>query len=229
MSHNLNEFTEINAVRTARWMSSKRAIGLGIVIVLLVALAFAILSDRPTARYWNAVHDLALQADSVRNLDTPQDAKALLDDIDGRLAELDPAGVDPRAVDAANRFRAAVASASIAIDAGQNMLDHPIRTAVKSATAMVAGKSPIRDLHDRLEHLREVTLEAYENSRHVHGDLTWRYPLSSFAKPIPPDVHSLDELLHELDRMDAEDGTLRDRAFSIGRLLGALAGALLAA
>lgn len=227
MPHSHDEPARVDAAASGRWRPSRRALASGIVLGLLIVVLLAVFSDRTTARYWNSVHALALRADAVRNLDTPQEAIGVLEEIDAHLSELDPTGVDPRAVDAANRFRAAVASAKLAIDAGQAMLDHPIRTAAKSVGAMVAGKSPIRELHDRLVHVRDVTVEAYDAACGAHKALARRYPLSRFAKPIPPDVHSIDELLHELDRIEVEDRSLRERAFSIGRLLGAVAGLLL--
>ena len=194
---------------------------------LLALVLVAQLSDRTTSRYWNCVYALAQQADAVKNLETPAEAIAALAEIEQQLAQIDGAGVDPRALDATNRLRVALVAARMAIETGQAMLDHPVRSALKSAAAVVSGRSPLRELRDRLAHVRDITVEAHAYAQKAQHELSWRYPLSRFKAPIPPDVHLLEELLDELDRLDAEDRDLRDKAFSLGRLLGALAALLL--
>ena len=195
------------------------------VIVALIGLGFWG-SDRTTQRYWNEVHELARQADALKHLDTPEEVIAALGDLEQSLAALSTQGVDPRAIEAANRLRAALVVARDCVEQGQWMLDHPIRTTLRAGVDLLRGHGLFQKLREQLLHLREVTVGAHEFSLEVHGQLARRYPLSRFEHPIPPDVHLFDEALRELEQMDREGQEAVDLAYQFGVLLGAVAALL---
>ena len=221
----MNDTYIATAVQAARRRPRRVILGL-ISLGVLIGLVL-IASDRTTSRYWNAVHTAARQADAVKCLETPQEAITVLAEIESKLDGLDTDGVDPRALDAANRFRVAVVTARQCIEEGQWMLDHPVRTTVSTAWGWITGRGPLVKLHDRLVHAREVTVEAHESSVKLHSQLAWRFPLSRFKSPIPPDVHLIDEALGELKRMGAEGEEMSDQAYDFGRVLGAIIALLL--
>lgn len=112
---------------------------LGAVVVMAI---IAQLSDRTTARYWNDVYALAQQADAAKNMETPAEVIAILVEIERQLAGLDRNGVDPRALDTTNRFGVALAAARLSVESGQYLIDHPVRTALKSTATLVGGRGP---------------------------------------------------------------------------------------
>lgn len=192
------------------------------VVVAIVWLS----TDRTTASYWNDVHALARDADAVKLLDTPAEAIAVLVDVEQRLDALPTVDVDPRALDAANGFRVALVAARQCVETGQRMIDRPLRTSLSAAVGVVTGGGPLPELRDELVRMRAVTVQSYNTAVHARSALAWRYPLSQFKQPIPPDTHQIDALIDELDRIIADRDDLSERAFNLGRLLGALASLL---
>lgn len=193
--------------------------GAGVLVVIAVA---CLGSDHATALYWNKVHALACDADAVKLLDTPAAAIASLEDIEHQLDGLSTADVDPRALDAANGFRVAVVAARECIATGQRIKDHPVRTSVGTAVGVVTGGGPLKQLRDELAHVRSVTVQAHATAVRAHSALAWRYPISRFKSPIPPDTHLIDALIHELDQVIGDQLDASERAFNLGRVIGAL-------
>lgn len=183
-------------------------------------------SGRETAKHWNAVHDLARRADAAKNLDVPDDALAILACMDHDLAGLSVAGVDPLAIEAANRFRAVVLSARRCLERGIHLRDHPVRAAALSAVGVVSGDGPLVNLRDDLEHLRDESLDAYQFAESAHRTLRHRYFLNHFSAPIPPDVHLIDEVLRELDRLDRADRNLTKWAYRVSLVVAAVLGGM---
>lgn len=173
------------------WTSQLSRRQRGIIGILVVGLAVAGLwpggSNRPTEEYWKSVYELAVEANDLR--DAPEDAIQVLQDFERRLVGLPTEGVDQLAVDASIRFREALIAGRRCAEHARWMEDHPIRVVVGT----LVGQAAIKKLKPRLSDLRDKLILAYGFALDAQGQLSERYPRSTFATPIPPDVQPIDE------------------------------------
>lgn len=199
------------------WISPRRVL---VVVAVLAVLGYALWPfSHPTEEYWNQVHALTREADAIKNVRALDEAIRVLYETENELVGLNTKGVDQLAIDAAIRFRSALAAARRCAEQVEWINDHPIRAGV----SMFVGKGATQTLRLRLLDLRQKSIQAYEFALAAHGQLAKKYARCSFATPFPPDVQPLDEIMSQLE---AADESL-SRLFDASVILGALARLLL--
>lgn len=171
-----------------------------------------------TELYWTHAHELAGRVDAIPACKRIEEVVTQLQTIQEDLDGLSTVGVDQLAIDATAHFRRALRSARLCADHLKWMEDHQIRTVV----SIVVGGEVIEKLCSRLGDLCKNADQAHEVSIRSYLELTSKYPNSTFAMPLPPDLQPVREVLLKINSLKQAEETISDLYQLLWMVLAAL-------